>query len=59
MKEQTKGAIAVGIVVMCWLLILDLLILGQSIESVSDIVIWRCLVVFASAFAVQPYNELL
>jgi hypothetical protein len=56
MKEKTKGAIAVGIIVACWLLIYDLMVRGLNLGSVSDILIRRCLFVFVLAFVAAAVN---
>jgi len=58
MKEQTKGAIAVCIIVMCALLAYDWMVRGLSPGSVTDMLIRRCLFVFALAFIAGGINVL-
>lgn len=50
MKEQTRVGIAGFIVLVCTLVIWDLMVLEISLGSLSDILIRRCLFVFAFAF---------
>jgi hypothetical protein len=56
MKEKTRAGIVAGIIVVCTLLIHDLMVRGISLGSLSDILIRRCLFVFAFTFVVAAVN---